>query len=145
MDEVGTGSGLVSPGRFLPSSASLESGSKKGVAITRQNRQSCRLLALKSGKIAHLALRHPVRADTLNAWTLQALPGKTGNLIINGDQMARPKHLLLLNGPNLNLLGTREPGIYGATTLAEIEQRLQKRAAAAGSIMMPTAINVPSA
>ena len=46
--------------------------------------------------------------------------------------MARPKHLLLLNGPNLNLLGTREPGIYGATTLAEIEQRLQKRAAAAG-------------
>jgi len=32
--------------------------------------------------------------------------------------------LLLINGPNLNLLGSREPGVYGETNLAEVESRL---------------------
>ena len=40
--------------------------------------------------------------------------------------------LLVLNGPNLNLLGRREPGHYGRATLAQIEQRLTTRAADAG-------------
>ena len=40
--------------------------------------------------------------------------------------------LLLLNGPNLNLLGTREPERYGTTTLGEIEQRLRDVAADSG-------------
>ena len=44
-------------------------------------------------------------------------------------EMAR---LLLLNGPNLNLLGTREPGIYGAETLESIERRAAEVAREAG-------------
>lgn len=40
--------------------------------------------------------------------------------------------ILLLHGPNLNLLGTRETDIYGAVTLAEINDRVQKHAARYG-------------
>jgi 3-dehydroquinate dehydratase II len=41
--------------------------------------------------------------------------------------------LLALHGPNLNLLGTREPGLYGSATLEQINATLQERATALGA------------
>ena len=46
------------------------------------------------------------------------------------------KNILLLNGPNLNLLGTREPEIYGGDTLASIEKRLAQLAQDGGANLM---------
>ncbi len=42
------------------------------------------------------------------------------------------KSVLVINGPNLNLLGTREPEVYGKTTLDDITQKLQNQAANLG-------------
>jgi 3-dehydroquinate dehydratase-2 len=44
--------------------------------------------------------------------------------------MAKP--IYILNGPNLNLLGTREPEVYGTETLADLEQRCVRKAEALG-------------
>src|SRR5699024_3259759 len=58
---------------------------------------------------------------------------QTARLFDNGPP-ATPSmaKFLLLHGPNLNLLGTREPEIYGRATLADIDAGLQRRAAEAG-------------
>ncbi|WP_284640515.1 type II 3-dehydroquinate dehydratase [Paenibacillus silviterrae] len=42
------------------------------------------------------------------------------------------KQVLLLNGPNLNMLGVREPGVYGSTSLQDIENRMTDLAAELG-------------
>jgi 3-dehydroquinate dehydratase-2 len=44
-------------------------------------------------------------------------------------------HLLVLHGPNLNLLGEREPAVYGTTTLAEIDARLTDLARRLGAAL----------
>jgi 3-dehydroquinate dehydratase-2 len=49
--------------------------------------------------------------------------------------MARPAApaILVLHGPNLNLLGTREPAVYGRVTLAEVNRSVQRHATARGT------------
>jgi 3-dehydroquinate dehydratase-2 len=47
--------------------------------------------------------------------------------------VGEPLRILVLHGPNLNLLGTREPEIYGRTTLEEIGRALEEQAGKAGA------------
>ncbi len=50
--------------------------------------------------------------------------------------------LLVMNGPNLNLLGSREPEVYGRDTLDDIRRRLEVRCAATGHKLLFTQSNV---
>ena len=51
-------------------------------------------------------------------------------------------HILVVHGPNLNLLGTRDPAVYGTTTLAEIDAELVRRAAARGATVTSVQSNL---
>lgn len=51
-------------------------------------------------------------------------------------------HVQVLHGPNLNLLGTRDPAMYGTTTLAEIDAELVKRGKVRGAVVRCTQTNL---
>lgn len=54
----------------------------------------------------------------------------------------RPIRVLVVHGPNLNLLGRRDPAMYGTTTLAEINDELTKRATARGAVVETVQSNI---
>lgn len=54
----------------------------------------------------------------------------------------RPIRILVIHGPNLNLLGTRAPEIYGRTTLDQINAALRQRAADAGAVLDAVQSNI---
>jgi 3-dehydroquinate dehydratase-2 len=66
------------------------------------------------------------------AGNLVKLAGISVECELEGLLLRLMAHLLLLNGPNLNLVGTREPSTYGAVTLEQIVARLGQLAAEAG-------------
>ena len=55
------------------------------------------------------------------------------------------KNILVLHGPNLNLLGSREPDVYGRVTLDEINQKLQQLAQKNGAVLQHFQSNAESA
>jgi 3-dehydroquinate dehydratase-2 len=64
---------------------------------------------------------------------------------INLRQNARMKKILVLHGPNLNLLGSREPDVYGRTTLEEINSKLTLQAQKSGSVLLTMQSNAEAA
>jgi 3-dehydroquinate dehydratase-2 len=58
------------------------------------------------------------------------------------DTMPTPQSILVIHGPNLNLLGTREPSHYGSATLVAINQRLTERARKSGVALATYQSNV---
>ena len=61
-----------------------------------------------------------------------AISAKMRPSTVKNQKTSKTKSVLVLNGPNLTLLGTREPKLYGKETLAQINRRLEATARVAG-------------
>lgn len=73
-------------------------------------------------------MRSTVR-ETARTWKTTPCHNRASNRTTAREAVAK---LLVLHGPNLNLLGTREPELYGTQTLADIDAALTRQATAAG-------------
>jgi 3-dehydroquinate dehydratase-2 len=78
--------------------------------------------------------RRPTAFDLVPARGISSGTRRTRNPVLNSLSPANMAHkpIFVLNGPTLNLLGQREPHIYGSATLADIERLTKDRAAKAG-------------
>lgn len=78
--------------------------------------------------------QHSDRSDAgLPAAVVHAgLPATSGAAQAGGGGESVPRRVLVLNGPNLNLLGLREPEVYGSHTLADVEKDCRETAADLG-------------
>jgi 3-dehydroquinate dehydratase II len=110
--------------RSQPDSASALPGARDLSPQAGRGKEEHRCLTFVSMAPRSRIALHSIRAT---------LPAPRGS----ASQKANPeenamKRLMILNGPNLNLLGVREPHIYGTTTLAQIKENCEKAAAQLG-------------